>query len=76
MAGILEKHAPTRSLRSIHRSRLVIPHCRLKQTEKAFFAGGPKLWNSLSLETRESENVSKFKTNLKTELFRRALEEF
>ena len=47
-----------------------IPH-RLKQTEKAFSVGGPNVWNALSLKSREAESLSTFKTNLKTELFKK-----
>ena len=71
---LLQKHVPARSLRSSSRNRLVTPTHRLKHSEKAFFVGGPKVWNALSVKTRESENISTFKANLKTELFKKVFE--
>ena len=74
LSELIEKYVPTRCLRSMQDNLLVPPRHKLKHTEKAFAISAPKVWNSLSPATRKSESLSKFRRNLKTELFRKAFD--
>ena len=51
---------------------LLIPRTRTKAGERSFKFAAPTLWNKLSNDTRNSNNISQFKSKLKTELFRQA----
>ena len=51
---------------------LEIPSTRYKKTERAFSISGPRIWNKLPKELRETETLKRFKTDLKTFLFCRA----
>ena len=62
----------TRCLRSSSTVALERPKAKSVFSERAFSVSAPKLWNSLSRETRSSQTASSFKTHLKTELFREA----
>ena len=42
--------------------------------DRAFSIAGPKLWNDLPLEVRQSASVNAFKRALKTHLFKQAYE--
>ena len=72
LSEIIHLYVPARSLRSANECRLVLPAYQLSISERAFSIGGPKLWNSLSLNTRLSNDLAPFKKSLKTELFKRA----
>ena len=72
LSELIHEYVPPRALRSMKESLLVIPKCKLSKSERSFSVGGPKIWNSLSHETRKSKDMTAFKTSLKTELFRRA----
>lgn len=58
---------PSRSLGSSGTGLLTVPRVRNKNNvEAAISVYGPRLWNSLPEELRESKSVNNFKVNLKT----------
>ena len=69
---LVEPYKPCRDLRSSNANLLKVPNFKLKFSEKAFSILAPKLWNSLSIETRNCEDRDTFKKRLKTELFTQA----
>ena len=57
------------SLRSQNEHLLIISRTRCKTFgDRAFAVAGPKIWNSLPLHMRETDNVPNFKNKLKTPL--------
>ena len=78
ISDLIKLYQPRRALRSASLDTLEVPKTRLKTFgDRAFSAAAPVLWNALPHEIRKygiSEPVSleKFKTLIKTHLFRRA----
>ena len=70
LTSLLEEYHPARSLRSAARSLLREPHVHKKYGDRAFSVAGPKLWNGLPLDIKNSNSVDIFKKNLKTYLFK------
>lgn len=69
---LLQTYKPSRSLRSSTMNLLVIPRSRLKfYGDRAFSVCAPKLWNHLPENVKCSPNLTSFKSNLKTYLFKR-----
>ena len=69
---LLQAYKPTRSLRSSTRNLLVTPRSRLKfYGDRAFLVCTLKLWNNLPEHMKCSLNLTSFKSNLKTYLFKR-----
>ena len=58
------------SLRSASLGDLVLPPTRLKMCERAFSVSGPREWNSLPSDVRNIKDISTFKKQLKTYLFK------
>ena len=69
LSELLEMYRPTRSLRSENKKQLSVPKFRISLCEKAFAVGGPKVWNNLDLNTKDSFDLKMFKKKLKTNLF-------
>ena len=70
IADLLSYRKYTRALRSASQSFLKITRMNTKSYgDRAFSVSGPKLWNGLPLQIRESHNINSFKTALKTHLF-------
>ena len=68
---LLHIYKPVRSLRSADSLLLEIPSCRLATCgERSFSVTAPKLWNSLPAHLRNCANISSFKSQLETYLFR------
>ena len=68
---LLQAYKPTRSLRSSTRNLLVTPRSRLKfYGDRALLVCTPKLWNNLPEHMKCSLNLTSFKSNLKTYLFK------
>ena len=65
---------PTRQLRSSTDNHLlVIPTTKFKTfTKRSFSVASPTIWNSLPISTRMQSTLLKFKSDLKTILFRQA----
>ena len=71
LANLIQEYTPTRNLRSTHRKQLVIKESKYKRIgNRAFSCYAPTTWNSLPLEVRKATTLSKFKTILKTHLFK------
>ena len=52
-------------------SFLVVPKTKCKTFgDRAFYKAGPDLWNHLPLSLRNTNDLQKFKKDLKTHLFR------
>ena len=68
------EYHPTRTLRSSQSNLLVVPKCRVKYGERSFSYAGPKLWNALPGDIRDSTSLTDFKQRLKTFLFKFAYE--
>ena len=67
------KLASKYDLRSHDQDLLQVPATKLKTVgDRAFTSAAPRIWNTLPLEIRQSENVSIFKKQLKTFLFKNA----
>ena len=59
-------------LRSSEKELLTETHSVKTYGDRAFSRAGLKLWNKLSLSIRHSNTLSKFKSSIKTELFKEA----
>ena len=63
----------SRSLRSASKKILEVKRTNTKTYgDRAFSVAGPKLWNELPIEIKNSSNVNSFKRKLKTHLFKAA----
>ena len=74
LTDLLHCHSPTRHLRSAD-ANLLTPITTTKYRtmgDRAFAIAAPTLWNSLPLDTRNSDTLHSFKRNLKTHLFNTA----
>ena len=66
-------YLPTRNLRSTDLHLLVVPLYNLEgYGKRAFSVSGSTLWNSLPENVRKIDNLTKFTTLLKTNLFKLA----
>ena len=82
LSDLLSWHSPNRSLRS--KNNYLLKEKSAKQSriggnkpkklyaDRAFENLAPRLWNSLPLDIRSTENLSTFKTRLKTYLFQKS----
>ena len=72
LKDILEIYKPKRNLRSINDTRLLKAQhiTRTSIGDGSFSVCGPSTWNSLPFNVRHSDTLSKFKSSLKTYLFR------
>ena len=69
---LLETYTPSRNLRSSTSNLLVTPGSRLKfYGDHAFSVSAPKLWNNHPEHINCSLDLTSFKSNLKTYLFKR-----
>ena len=75
LRNLLEHRKSARSLRSNFQDLLIQPTCKTKTYgDRAFSVCGPKIWNTVPLEIRQSSTVVLFKKKLKTFLFTRVIE--
>ena len=75
LRNLLEHRKSARSLRSNFQDLLIQPTCKTKTYgDRAFSVCGPKIWNTVPLEIRQSSTVVLFKKKLKTFLFTRFIE--
>ena len=68
LSNLLTKCSETnvRSLRSSKQETLKVPFARTTYYEKSFSVTGPKLWNSLPIQIRQSSNLITFKQSVKS----------
>ena len=74
ITGMLQPYRSSRSLRSASKRLLTIPSAKLKKygcTSSSFAA--PTIWNWLPEPIRNHNDISKFKTSIKTSLFKEHL---
>ena len=71
LAGMLERHVPTHSLRSTDSMLLTVPRTRHRWGDCAFSRAGPVVWNDLPLAVCSASFLATFKMQLKTLLFTR-----
>jgi len=67
--AILTPSTPARSLRSHNGINLSVPRVKTKTGARAFYSGGPTLWNKLPVSVRSAPSTATFKQRLKTHLF-------
>ena len=73
ITSLLDRHKPSRQLRSVDKGFLVISPSKSKTYgDRAYSVCAPILWNSLPEHLRLSESLNNFKRDLKTYLFRQA----
>uniref|UniRef100_A0A3B5PRX1 Reverse transcriptase domain-containing protein n=2 Tax=Xiphophorus maculatus TaxID=8083 RepID=A0A3B5PRX1_XIPMA len=73
LSNLIHIATPSRSLRSSSSIHLSVPSVRLTTMgSRAFSRSAPQLWNSLPPHLRNINSFPKFKTELKTHLFRSA----
>ena len=69
---LLVPYKPGRALRSTDKNDFVIPRTRTRYGERAFSYVAPALWNELPMGIRSLTSITRFKTALKTHLFKLA----
>ena len=76
IALIAIKERPRNNLRSASGLIFKYPSLKLKETfgDSAFSSAAPNLWNNLPLHIRLEDNFERFKSLLKTHLFRLAFD--
>ena len=73
LTELLCEHVPQRALRSGDQHLLTVPRTELKMYgDRCFAKAAPKLWNELPVQIRRTEDLTSFKCELKTFLFRKA----
>ncbi len=73
MTDLLTPYTLTRSLRSAGKNLLVVPSYRLKSfAARSFACAAPSIWNGLPNKLCIISSISRFKTGLKSYLFRDA----
>ena len=73
ISELIERYVPPRELRSSAKGLLTVPVCNyVTKGQRAFVFRAPTLWNSLPEELRLADSLARFKTLLKTYLYRSA----
>ncbi|XP_054605029.1 uncharacterized protein [Nothobranchius furzeri] len=76
LATLLNRHSPSRTLRSSDQGLLAVPRSRCRtRGDRAFSVLAPSLWNQLPPSVRLSPSLPVFKNHLKTHLLRLAFPE-
>ena len=74
LEDLVHIYQPLRTLRSSSGCLLETKRVNSKLEERAFSFYAPKVWNALSLITKQCENYDSFKKHLKTEYFKKCYE--
>ena len=73
LSNMIKLYVPNRNLRSADQFKLCPVRSRTKTYgDRAFSVAAPTLWNNLPLNIRQLPNLSAFKSNVKTLLFKTA----
>ena len=74
IATLVKPYVPARPLRSgdQHRLQRTFNYRLESYGGRAFSTAAPRLWNKLDYDIKTAENVNRFKSLLKTHLFRKA----
>ena len=67
---LVERHRPSRTLRSAERTTLIRPRTRTRYGDRSFGSASAALWNSLPSHMTNISSLNSFKCALKTYLFR------
>jgi len=70
LCDLITLHSSGRTLRSSNAALLQVPRVRTNAGQRTFAHAAAMLWNDLPLYIRTLDNLSSFKSNLKTHLFR------
>ena len=74
LTRLLNRHLPTRSLRSSVASLLLVPRTQTNIGKRAFSVTAPLTWNALPNYVRQSDSFAIFKSRLKPALFTTAFD--
>ena len=69
LSEIICDYEQTRNLRSEGQHLLHVPFLKSASARRAFCYAAPKIWNSLTLDTKSAASLGDFRSKLKTELF-------
>ena len=69
LSEIICDYEQTRNLRSEDQHLLHVPFLKSTSVRRAFCYAAPKIWNSLTLDTKSAASLGVFRSKLKTELF-------
>ena len=70
LVNLLSVPEQRRSRRTVYLHNLTVPRTTRKYGgDRAFCVAGPKLWNKLPNEVKQSKTLSQFRKKLKTHLF-------
>ena len=70
MKDLVQKHVPSRTLRSSEMSRLSVPRRKTQYGDRTFTSAAATLWNSLPSHMTQIATLDCFKRSLKTYLFK------
>ena len=68
---LIEEYKPSRTLRSSNSNLLLEHRSQTKFQECALYFYDPKIWNSLSVNTKNCDTFQSFKSHLKTDLLKK-----
>ena len=71
LSELFEEYKPSRTLRSSNSSLLLEHRSQTKFEERALYFYGPKIWNSLSVNTKNCDTFQSFKSHLKTDFLKK-----
>ena len=71
LSELIEEYKPSRTLRSSNSNLLLEHRSQTKFQECALYFYVPKIWNSLSVYTKDCDTFQSFKSHLKTDLFKK-----
>ena len=75
LSELIEEINYERQTRSMTNGDVRVPRTKLSFGDRAFSVCGPKEWNKLSLDIRQSPSLASFKCKLKTSLFKQVFKE-
>jgi len=70
--SLVRDYTPTRELRSSSLQLLATAPARTATARRAFSQAAPSVWNSLPYDVRTAETFERFKSTIRTHLYRRA----
>ena len=72
LKSLVRDYTPTRELRSSSLQLLEIAPARTAIARRAFSQAASAIWNSLPYDVRTAETFERFKSSIRTHLYRRA----
>lgn len=71
LSSLIVRYQPSRRLRSGSKNLLSVKSSKSKLGSRAFSVNAPAIWNSLPDALRDISTITRFKSSLKTYLFRK-----